>query len=309
MHRASECASKSSCSYCNKRHHTSTCEQANDKRNETPANDEQQTDHQRPNGKKLLTDGGSGDGIFPVVAVKVNGITCHALIDSGAGSSYASAKLIKMLNIKPSEIKRQHIDMLMSTRTSQMEFYDAKVSAVDESYKMNVKLTKVEKGELLSISNPEYTKLIDRYQHLDPVQMDDSDTKQQLPVHIILSSGEYTRVKTDTKPLVGGDGEPVAERTKLGWFIMSPGAEFNKGTMLLTQTSQADFETLCRLDVLGLADIPENDQDAVYQDFKEQLVRKGGMKQIFPGSFPSRSTDKLEGKSMKIKQPRETTRT
>ena len=101
----------------------------------------------------------------------------------------------------------------------------------------------------------------------------------------------------------------MAERTKLGWFIMSPGAEFNKGTMLLTQTSQADFETLCRLDVLGLADIPENDQDAVYQDFKEQLVRKGGMKQIFPGSFPSRSTDKLEGKSMKIKQPRETTRT
>ena len=274
MHRASECASKSSCSHCNKRHHTSICEQANDKRNETPANDEQHTDHQRPNGKKLLTDGGSGDGIFPVVAVKVNGITCHALIDSGAGSSYASAKLIKMLNIKPSEIKRQHIDMLMSTRTSQMEFYDAKVSAVDESYKMNVKLTKVEKGELLSISNPEYTKLIDRYQHLDPVQMDDSDMKQQLPVHIILSSGEYTRVKTDTKPLVGGDGEPVAERTKLGWFIMSPGAEFNKGTMLLTQTSQADFETLCRLDVLGLADTLENDQDTVYQDFKEQLVRK-----------------------------------
>ena len=190
MHRASECASKSSCSHCNKRHHTSTCEQANDKRNETPANDEQQTDHQRPNGKKLLTDGGSGDDIFPVVVVKVNGITCRALINSGAGSSYASAKLIKMLNIKPSEIKRQRIDMLMSTRTSQMEFYDAKVSAVDESYKMNVKLTKVEKGELLSISNPEYTKLIERYQHLDPVQMDDSDMKQQLPVHIILGSGE-----------------------------------------------------------------------------------------------------------------------
>ena len=55
---------------------------------------------------------------------------------------------------------------------------------------------------------------------------------------------------------------------------MSPGAEFNKGTMLLTQTSQADFETLCRLDVLGLADTLENDQDTVYQDFKEQLVRK-----------------------------------
>ena len=43
--------------------------------------------------------------------------------------------------------------------------------------------------------------------------------------------------------------------------------------MLLTQTSQADFENLCRLDVLGLADSSENDQDAVYDDFKENLVR------------------------------------
>ena len=62
-------------------------------------------------------------------------------------------------------------------------------------------------------------------------------------------------------------------KTKLGWFIMSPWVEFDKNTMLLTQTSQADFENLCRLDVLGLADSSENDQDAVYDDFKENLMR------------------------------------
>jgi hypothetical protein len=54
---------------------------------------------------------------------------------------------------------------------------------------------------------------------------------------------------------------------------MSPGVEFDKNTMLLTQTSQADFENLCRLDVLGLADSSENDQDVVYDDFKENLMR------------------------------------
>ena len=43
--------------------------------------------------------------------------------------------------------------------------------------------------------------------------------------------------------------------------------------MLLTQTSQSDFEHLCRLDVLGLADSVENDQNLVYDDFLEQLVR------------------------------------
>ena len=54
---------------------------------------------------------------------------------------------------------------------------------------------------------------------------------------------------------------------------MSPGIDFDRGTVFLTQTSQADFDSLCRLDVLGLADTTENDQIVVYEDFKEQFVR------------------------------------
>ena len=47
-----------------------------------------------------MTDGVSGDGIFPVVVVKINRFKRRALIDSGAGSSYVSAKLIETLKIK-----------------------------------------------------------------------------------------------------------------------------------------------------------------------------------------------------------------
>ncbi len=54
---------------------------------------------------------------------------------------------------------------------------------------------------------------------------------------------------------------------------MSPGADFDKTTVLLTQTSQSDYENLCRLDVLGIADSGESDHEIVYQDFKEQLQR------------------------------------
>lgn len=52
---------------------------------------------------------------------------------------------------------------------------------------------------------------------------------------------------------------------------MLPGQEFDPNRMMLTQTSQTDYEELCHLDVLGLADYSEHDQLAVY--FKEQLVR------------------------------------
>ena len=71
--------------------------------------------------------------------------------------------------------------------------------------------------------------------------------------------------------LLGGEGEPVAERTKLGWMILSPGAEFDDTKMLLTQTTQLDFAKLCRLDVLGLTDSAESDQLPVFEEFQEQL--------------------------------------
>ena len=54
---------------------------------------------------------------------------------------------------------------------------------------------------------------------------------------------------------------------------MSPEVEIDKQTRLLTQTSQTDFERLCRLNVLGLKDTSESDQGVVYEDFKENFAR------------------------------------
>ena len=54
---------------------------------------------------------------------------------------------------------------------------------------------------------------------------------------------------------------------------MSPGREDVSSPLLLTPSVSADYEQLCALDVLGLADTPENDQETVYEEFKEQLKR------------------------------------
>ena len=131
-----------------------------------------------------MTDcGASDDGVFPVVVVKVNGVQCRALIDSGAGSSYASAKLINMIDKQPSVIKTQRIDMLMASKTTRVELYDTEVSSLDGSFKINVKVAKVDKSELLTVKNPGYDRLIREYDHLRSVTMDNDDTKLQLPIH------------------------------------------------------------------------------------------------------------------------------
>ena len=67
--------------------------------------------------------------------------------------------------------------------------------------------------------------------------------------------------------------EPIAKKTKLGWTIISPGKEVDLTAMFMTQTSSLDYETLCRLDVLGIADSASGDEDEVYSEFKEQLKR------------------------------------
>ena len=118
------------------------------------------------------------------------------------------------------------------------------------------------------INNPHYQKVIDSYDHLKGVGMTDNDPKP----HLILGASEYAVNKTTDWPRVGLPGEQVAEKTKLGWTIMPQGAEIDHKNMLLTQTSHVNFAELCRLDILGLEDSPEQDQRVVYAEFREQLV-------------------------------------
>jgi hypothetical protein len=54
---------------------------------------------------------------------------------------------------------------------------------------------------------------------------------------------------------------------------MSSGKELDHSKMLLTQTSHTDYEDLCRLDILGLEDRHEHDQQTVHAEFREQLIR------------------------------------
>ena len=55
---------------------------------------------------------------MPVLTVKVDGIMCRALTDTGAGSSYASARLLDLLKKKPSETKTKRVEMLMSSKVT-----------------------------------------------------------------------------------------------------------------------------------------------------------------------------------------------
>lgn len=182
IHRAASCASKSTCRKCNKRHHTSICDSSG---------------HEDAT-RVMTASRNNSECIFPVVVVEVNGVKCRALIDSGAGSSYLSAKLATILKIKPSETRMSRIDMLMTSKTARLEIYDAEIKSLESDYVMDVKLIKVEKSDLLIVDNPRYDKLKSEFDHLRAAKFSDVDQKSHLPIHVVLGSGEYARIKTST---------------------------------------------------------------------------------------------------------------
>ena len=161
----------------------------------------------------------------------------------------------------------------MGLITKCVKTYDVKICDTLEKCVLPVCVTKIEQRELLTLENPNYPEMLGRYPHLKGVRMEETDTKELLPIHVILGANEYTKIKMAGYQRAGAVGEPIAEQTRFGWTIMSSGAEVDSQNMFLTQTSIGDYEELCRMDVLGLQDTPIGDQDVVHKEFLEQLKR------------------------------------
>ena len=102
-HETPNCYSRSSCRTCKRRHDTYIC------------------DRTGPQQELALTTSEKGDGIFPVVNLKVSVVECCVLINTGAGSSYILMNRIGLLMIKPVNVEVKQVDMLMGTSMAPLE--------------------------------------------------------------------------------------------------------------------------------------------------------------------------------------------
>lgn len=71
---------------------------------------------------------------------------------------------------------------------------------------------------------------------------------------------------------IGKTDEPVAELTKFGWMIISPGKE-DHSNVSLTQSTPHGYEQLYQPNVCGLGYTLDGDKHIVNIKFKEQLQR------------------------------------
>lgn len=134
---------------CGQRHHTSICNNSS-------------TD-----GLLLTTQPESSNKvIYPVVVVEVEGVQCRALLDTGAGRSYASAALLDLVKSRPRQSQVRTIEMMLGIQTKRVELFSLKVEILKKDFSLEVEVARVERPKLLEIDNPGYSEILRGYSPL-----------------------------------------------------------------------------------------------------------------------------------------------
>ena len=118
-----------------------------------------------------------GSVIYPVVVVKVNNILCRALLDTGAGSSYASSALLGKLSLRPIRRETKGIEMMMHSTIRKIDVFEIEINDVSGDFQFKAEVSKIERETLLSLPNPNYESVLRQHRHLRDIKMNDTDTK------------------------------------------------------------------------------------------------------------------------------------
>lgn len=67
--------------------------------------------------------------------------------------------------------------MMMRASNRDNEIHDVVISSLSGEFQLRTEVTKVDRSTLLSFENPRYKDMVERYDHLRGVTMDDIDEK------------------------------------------------------------------------------------------------------------------------------------
>ena len=148
---------------------------------------------------------GEGPVTYPVAVIKVNKLLYTVLLDKGAGSSFASPTLLQELNITPRN-ETKTVEMMLHTATKKIEIFESQIQNVTSNFNFITEVSKLEKDILINIPEPQYKAMINQFQHLKDIQMNDIDTKSPLRVHENLRASEYSKIKVQQYSRIGQQG-------------------------------------------------------------------------------------------------------
>ena len=97
-----------------------------------------------------------------------------------------------------------------------------------------------------------YLGLQNKYQCLKDLEINDNKLTTVLPIHVTLGVNNYTKIKTQKRPRVGLEGEPVAQIPKVRLVVVSPGNSSAVTNLLFSKASLYDYQNISSLDCFGV---------------------------------------------------------
>ena len=184
-------------------------------------------------------------------------------------ASHMSASLVNKLSKQPVRREPKKIEMMLYTATSTINIYDVKIENLQNDFQLKTELNAVDKAMLLTVPNPRCKSMLSDHHYLKDVKVDEFQTKAVSPIHVILGASDFTKIKTKEAQRIEKIGDPIADLTKLGWIIISPGKEINYSHLLLKTSAFNNYEELCSLDILGISEKEDVKNESVLSKFKQ----------------------------------------
>ena len=117
-HRAADCRNKKTCQTCKNECHPSISSQLNS--------------------MMVATEGSI---IYHIMVVKVNNILCRALLDTGAGSSYAFSALLGKLNLCQVRRETKRTEMMMHLTTRKIDVFEIEINDASENFSFKAEVS------------------------------------------------------------------------------------------------------------------------------------------------------------------------
>ena len=136
--------------------------------------------------------------IHPTLVVEANGQKFRAMLDTGAGSSFASSTFIHHIEIKPAYWEAKSIETMTTTMHQKFPVYGVKLWSTDGINSLDVKLNKLDRPVLTTLNNPRIADLKKKFPYLNGIQFDCEDEREQHPIHLILGVGDMVKIKAAT---------------------------------------------------------------------------------------------------------------
>ena len=157
--------------------------------------------------------------IHPALLATVREETARIMVDTGATSSFVCTDLITKLGIKPVRSEQRCIEQMYGTMKKTVEVYNVTIkSSVTEEFQLKVDCINAEKNVLTHVQNPKITRVKNQNPRIRGLRfLEESETQDLLPIHIMLGVADYQRIRTNEPPLLGlnTNMDSVAELTKL----------------------------------------------------------------------------------------------